>query len=216
MKVSVLIPFVLSAALLALPGCAAVGGRYTLDAERTGHPAPGVYYLVTEHPGLAKQPEYPQALASVRTALAQHGYHETSDPSATSLQITFCYGATFDRTEITVWPHTYRTDQMVTSGGRIVGQTQTIRLVNSEQRVAHFNAWFILAGRTVATDGYCDGWSVLARTDIRRHDADRVLPSMVAAATILLNSGTPEAVVLALGPADPAVRAIASHDSSTK
>jgi pimeloyl-ACP methyl ester carboxylesterase len=68
-------------------GCASPDARFLFNVERTGSAVPGRYYLVTDHPTLAAQPEYPQALACVRTALAQRGFTETTDPAAIRIYV---------------------------------------------------------------------------------------------------------------------------------
>lgn len=193
-----------------LVGCSAFSPRYNLTASRTGSPSPGLYYLVTPGPTLLEEPEYPQAQAAVRAALAQHGFRETADPGATKLQVSFGWRADFDHFVVSIWEGT--------SPGGVYNREPGVRVVHAtamrphEKRTPHFTARFVVAARTISADGRAaDGWRITVLTDITPVSRTHVLPSMIAAAAALLEPGAPAAMTTRLGPLDQPVRALASN-----
>ncbi len=193
-----------------LVGCSAFSPRYDLTASRTGSPSPGLYYLVTPGPILLEEPEYPQALAAVRAALAQQGFRETADPGATNLRVAFGWRADFDRLVASIWEGT--------SPGVVYNREPGFRVSHGtavrphEQRTPHFTARFVLAARTISADGRAaDEWKIIVLTDITPVDRSHVLPSMIAAAAALLEPGAPATTTTRRGPLDQPVRALASN-----
>lgn len=201
--------FLLLAALLG--GCATTpaDARYLIRVERTGLVTPGRYFLVTDHPTLAKQIEYPKALKCVRTALAQRGFTEVSDPAATDLQILFSYGAAFAGQEMAAQPHTVeRTEVRTDSTGAVRSSQQTKEVRVYQRAIQHFSAWFLITSRTVTADGALNGWKVVARADATREDADQIIPCLITAAHSLLAADAAATATIGLNPGDAAVRAI--------
>jgi hypothetical protein len=199
----------LAVGLFACAGCSIFGTRYAIDSARTGEVTPGLFYLAIEQPAPGSEPEYAQALACVRTALAKNGFRETADPQAAPLHISFAYGSTFNRIEGFTWSERHyaispRRDPTFNASTPRHSETTS---VSRSRPLRHYNAWLVITAHVVDTDGVGDGWSVSALVDTISEGTMHVLPSLTAAASALLTPGAPAVAQVNLSPADSAVRA---------